>query len=44
MKDTGITHLILSRNPLKINGGKAIGDMIMKGNDINLEFLDISEC
>jgi Ran GTPase-activating protein (RanGAP) involved in mRNA processing and transport len=36
--------LNLSKNPLKFKGAKAIGDMIMKGNDISLDFLDISDC
>jgi hypothetical protein len=44
MQNTGITILNLSKNPLKIKGGKAIGDMIMKGNNIQLEVLDVSEC
>jgi hypothetical protein len=44
LKNTGVTHLNLSKNPLKIKGAKAVGDMIMKGNDINIDVLDISEC
>jgi hypothetical protein len=44
LKKTGVTHLVLSKNPLKVKGAKAVGDMIMKGNDINLDFLDVSEC
>ena len=44
LKNTGVTHLNLSKNPLRTKGAKAVGDMIMKGNDINIDVLDISEC
>ncbi len=44
LKQTAVTHLILSKNPLKNKGAKWIGDMIARGNEVNLEYLDISEC
>jgi hypothetical protein len=43
-KYTAIIHLNLSHNPIKNKGAKCIGEMIMRGSDIKLEELTISDC
>lgn len=43
-KSASIIILNLSRNPIKNKGAKCLGEMIMRGSDIRLEDLDISDC
>jgi Ran GTPase-activating protein (RanGAP) involved in mRNA processing and transport len=44
LPNSEVSELNLSRNPIKNNGAKYIGEMIVKGTDIILEKVNISEC
>jgi Leucine Rich repeat len=44
LKYTAIRVLNLTRNPLKNKGAKAIGDMLVRGSEIKIEILNLTEC
>ena len=43
-KHTEIQTLNLTRNPIKNKGAKSIANMIMRGSDVKIDELNLTEC
>lgn len=44
LESSQVQQLNLSRNPIKNKGAEVIGEIINKGNNNNLEVLNLTEC
>lgn len=44
LKYTAVKVINFTRNPLKNKGAKAIGEMLVRGSDIKIDVLNLTEC